>query len=53
MPHSKLGKFFLSSIVESSHDSIITIDFNIIVTSWNKSAERLYGIRQAKRLGNL
>ncbi|HLM60926.1 MAG TPA: PAS domain S-box protein [Pyrinomonadaceae bacterium] len=51
MPHSNLEKFFLSSIVESSYDSIITIDFNIIVTSWNKAAERLYGYSASESIG--
>jgi two-component system sensor histidine kinase UhpB len=51
MPHSNLDKFFLASIVESSHDSIITIDFQMIVTSWNKAAERLYGYPASEAIG--
>ncbi len=37
------AKHFLASIVESSDDSILTIDFDSIITSWNKAAEHLYG----------
>lgn len=37
------ARYFLAAIVESSEDSIVTIDFNNIITSWNKGAERLYG----------
>jgi two-component system sensor histidine kinase UhpB len=43
MPNENSHKHFLSAIIESSKDSIITVDFDGIITSWNKSAERLYG----------
>ncbi|HVF29215.1 MAG TPA: PAS domain S-box protein [Pyrinomonadaceae bacterium] len=51
MPHSNLDKYFLASIVESSNDSIITIDFERIITSWNKAAERLYGYPASEAIG--
>lgn len=35
--------FFLSAVVASSGDSIVTVDFEGVITSWNHSAERLYG----------
>ena len=41
----------LASIVESSMDSIITIDLKDEVTSWNKAAERLYGYAIGEVIG--
>jgi PAS domain S-box-containing protein len=40
---SKQSQYLLASVVESSQDSIVTIDLNRIITSWNKGAENLYG----------
>jgi PAS domain S-box-containing protein len=44
-------KFFLASIVESSGDSIITINFDEKITSWNRAAEELYGYPAAEAIG--
>ena len=45
------AKFLMAAIVESSEDSIISIDFERTITTWNKGAERLYGYPAGEALG--
>ncbi|HLL77568.1 MAG TPA: PAS domain S-box protein [Pyrinomonadaceae bacterium] len=45
------AKFLMAAIVESSEDSIISIDFERTITTWNKGAERLYGYTAGEALG--
>jgi PAS domain S-box-containing protein len=45
------AKFFLAAIVESSRDSIVTVDFHGVITSWNKAAEQLYGYSAEEAIG--
>ena len=45
------AKFFLASIIESSEDSVVTVNFDGEITSWNKSAENLYGYTAKETIG--
>jgi PAS domain S-box-containing protein len=44
-------RFFLASIVDTTNDSIITIDFQRNITTWNKAAQYLYGYTAEEAIG--
>jgi two-component system sensor histidine kinase VicK len=44
-------QYLLVAIVESSQDSIVTIDLSRVITSWNKGAEHLYGYSAEEAIG--
>jgi PAS domain S-box-containing protein len=49
---SAVGWKLLTSIAESSDDAIIGKTLDGVVTTWNKSAERIYGYRAEEMIGH-
>jgi PAS domain S-box-containing protein len=41
----------LASIIQSSHDAVIGKTLDLVITSWNPGAERLYGYAAAEMIG--
>jgi two-component system cell cycle sensor histidine kinase/response regulator CckA len=51
--HKKVEKrmLFLAAMVESSSDAIVGFDNQMIITSWNKGAENIFGYTASEMLG--
>lgn len=48
---AKATRQLLAAVVEHSHDAIISSDLEDIVSTWNQSAERIYGIDSGRAIG--
>ena len=51
IPHQAIDHGLLKSIIESSHDAIISKSMDGIVTSWNSAAENIFGYSAKEMIG--
>jgi PAS domain S-box-containing protein len=50
-PRLESAQAFLSAVVESSDDAIITKNLEGMITSWNRAAERIFGYKESEVKG--
>lgn len=46
-----ISPLFMTALIESANDAIVSKDLNGIITSWNKGAERIFGYRADEIVG--
>jgi PAS domain S-box-containing protein len=46
-----MARYWLSSIIESANDAVISKTLEGIITSWNKGAERIFGYTAEEAVG--
>jgi PAS domain S-box-containing protein len=51
LEEAERARMFLSAIVSSAEDAIVSKDLNGVVTSWNRAAERLFGYSEEEMVG--
>ncbi|MGB7922686.1 MAG: PAS domain S-box protein [Pyrinomonadaceae bacterium] len=51
LQRSELAPYWLSAIIESADDAIVTKTLDGIITSWNKGAERIFGYTAEEMIG--
>ena len=42
----------LAAVVESSHDAIISVDLNGVISTWNEGAQKIYGYAASQAIGH-
>ena len=51
LPSPELAPYWLSALIESADDAIISKTLDGIITSWNKGAERIFGYKAEEVIG--